>query len=56
MVRYQVSTGCGEKAALRSDGFDFGNDFRIKERITDTTVSGPYVEREQQFSGGPVVG
>jgi hypothetical protein len=37
----------GGKRPLRGDGFDLGNDPRIKECITDTTVRGPYVEREQ---------
>ena len=43
------------RSPLRCDGFGLGNHLRIKKRIADTAVGGPYVEREDEFSRRAVV-
>jgi len=54
-VRCQVRTRCEGEGHVRRDGFDLGNNPRFKKSIADTTVGGPYVHREHEFSGRPIV-
>lgn len=39
-----------------SDGFDFGDKPRIKERIRDPAISRPNIERENELSGRSLIG
>ena len=41
----------GWEYRLPSDGFDLRDQPRIKERVCNPAVGGPYVEREDQLSG-----
>lgn len=46
---------CEGKESLRCDRFGFGDDPRIKKRIANTAVGGPYVQCEHEFSRRPII-